>query len=195
MKHNDDLFCERLIRYLSLGLAIVLLITACIWGCAAKALAQAGRVAQPMIPPLPPVVQLACPVCADTNIISTLQTNAITADAVDRSVFYICANHHEWQRRELRLNRRDMPAALPVSPENAPHFYYGVAEFKRTKEGLEAENDVFSFGRFDNDEMFMRSQTVGNPTFNRKYRAVFKYPSQLHLDAACIWQRREGSSP
>lgn len=100
---------------------------------------------------------------------------------------------------ELRVSDQpvpkvDMPQALPVS-ESAPHFYYGVAEFRRTKKGLETENEVFSFGKFNNDELFMQSQSVGNPVFDRRYKAVFKSASQLPSNIECIWQRRDGFAP
>lgn len=88
----------------------------------------------------------------------------------------------------------DMPAPLPVS-EDAPHHYYGIVEFKSTKDGIEPSNEVVHFGLYLNDAAFTRSLNVGNPKFNRKYKAVIKYPSELPLDALCIWQRRDGPTP
>lgn len=96
--------------------------------------------------------------------------------------------------RVKKVPKADMPPALTVSLD-APHFYYGVAEFRRTKAGLEAENEVFSFGKFNSDELFMQSQSVGNPVFDRRYKAVLKSASQLPLDIECIWQRRDGFAP
>lgn len=86
------------------------------------------------------------------------------------------------------------PAALPVSV-GAPHHYYGIVEFKRTKDGRETENDVFYFGLYPNEEAFQKSHGVGNTKFNRKFKAVFRYPSELPMEATCVWQRSDGAGP
>lgn len=90
--------------------------------------------------------------------------------------------------------KADMPAALPVS-ENAPHHYYGIVEFKTTKSGVQTENEVFYFGLYPDEASFQKAHGVGNTRFNRRFKAVFRYPSELPLEATCVWQRRDGFGP
>lgn len=100
----------------------------------------------------------------------------------------------EVTKETLLVPKVDMPSALPVS-SNAPHHYYGIVGFGGTKIGPETENEVFHLGLYPDDETFRRSHGVGNPKFTRKYKAVFKYPSELPLGILCIWQRRDEFAP
>lgn len=90
--------------------------------------------------------------------------------------------------------KADMPAALPVS-ENAPHHYYGIAEFKATKAGMEAENELFYFGWYSDEDSFRKAHGVGNPKFSRKFRAVIRVTSEMPNEPVCVWQRRDGFAP
>lgn len=90
--------------------------------------------------------------------------------------------------------KADMPEALPVS-SNAPHHYYGVAELKPTKTGVETENELFYFGLYPDEASFHKAHGVGNPKFNRRFRAVIRVTSELPNEPACVWQRRDGFNP
>lgn len=90
--------------------------------------------------------------------------------------------------------KMDMPPPLPVSV-GAPYHYYGIVEFKRTGNGRETENEVFYFGLFPNHEAFLRAHGVGNTKFTRRFTTVFRYPSELPLEATCVWQRSDGAGP
>lgn len=95
---------------------------------------------------------------------------------------------------ETVVPKADMPEALPVS-SNAPHHYYGIAEFKRTKAGVETENEVFYFGLYPDEASFHRAHGAGNPRFNRRFMAVIRVTSELPNEPVCVWQRRDGFAP
>lgn len=88
----------------------------------------------------------------------------------------------------------DMPEALSVS-EDAPMHYYGIVEFKRTKIGRDTENELFYFGLYPNQEAFHRAHGVGNPKFNRRFKAIIRLTSELPNEPTCIWQRADSFGP
>lgn len=158
---------ERIIFALSLGVIVFVI---CLYGCIARA-QDVVRISppQPPIPALPVVI------------------GSVTNSEGAHDVVLV-------KKRTNAPPKMDMPPPLPVSV-SAPHHYYGIAEFKRTGDGKESENEVFYFGLYPNEEAFRRSHGVGNSRFNRKFKAVFRYPSELPLDLTCIWQRADGPAP
>lgn len=90
--------------------------------------------------------------------------------------------------------KMDMMPPLPVSG-NAPYYYYGVLEFKRTVYGKETENELYYLGWHPNHEAFLKSHGVGNPRFTRRFRAVIRSTSELPNEPVCIWQRADGAGP
>lgn len=129
-------------------------------------------IAQPRIgPPQPPVPSL------PTVVHITNGAKVFKVEVVERPV-----------------PKADMPEALPVSSD-APHHYYGVAEFKPTKTGVETENELFYFGLYPDEASFHKAHGVGNPKFNRRFRAVIRVTSELPNEPACVWQRRDGFNP
>lgn len=128
-------------------------------------------------PPQPPIPALP---------VITLETNNGKVFSVIRVERKPSTNH--------QVAKMDMPPAIPVSA-GAPHHYYGIVEFKRTGQGRETENEVFYFGLFPNHEAFLRAHGVGNTRFTKRFTTVFRYPSELPLEATCVWQRSDGAGP
>lgn len=165
-RHPRITWFGKLLVALSLGIIIGIV---CLYGC----VVACGQPQPRISPPSPPIPALPT-VAHITNGAKVFKVTVAEAT--------------------LPVPKADMPAALSVS-EDAPHHYYGIVEFKPTKMGIETENEVFYFGLYPDVGSFHRAHGVGSPKFNRKFKAVFKYPSELTLDAACVWQRREGFSP
>lgn len=95
---------------------------------------------------------------------------------------------------ERPMQKMDMPEALPVSP-GAPHHYYGVAEFRPTKTGVETENEVLYLGLYPDEASFHKAHGVGNDKFNRRFKAVIRVTSEIPNEPVCVWQRRDGFAP
>lgn len=171
---------ERIILGLALGVGVAL--GGCLYGCNAHA-QEIARIS----PAQPPIPSLLLPPVTTMRFTSNGEIYRVTVITVKEA-------KPSTNPTASEVQKMDMPVALPVSVD-APHHYYGIVEFKRTKDGRETENELVYLGLHSSLEACQKSHGVGNPWFTVRFKAVFRYPSQLHLDATCVWQRSDGAGP